>query len=87
MNGYEQTARAKKARKMADALMAVGVPERNARLMSAEVWRRVAQCAGVNPPRSEATKEAVFAAMDTDAPSRMTVRDWKNRVEATCQTL
>ncbi len=85
MNGYEQTARAAKARKMADALMAVGIPERNARLMTRQEWESVAKCAGCRPPRSEATKQAVYDAMaDHSAPCRISVREWRNRVEEAC---
>ncbi len=84
-NSYEHTARAAKARKLADALSDVGISEQNARRMTDKEWRMVAQAVGCHPPNSQATKDAVFAAMAFhDAPLRISVRDWKNRLEATC---
>ncbi len=84
MNGYEHTARAAKARKLADAMSAVGISEQNARRMTDKEWRMVAKAGGCHPPNSQATKDAVFASMAFhDAPVRMSVRQWREKVEAT----
>ncbi len=85
MNQHEHTARNRKARKLADALSAVGISETNARRMTDKEWRMVATAVGCHPPNSEETKDAVYRAMAFhDAPLRISVREWKNRLEATC---
>ncbi len=87
MSHHEETARNKKARLMADILSANGISEDSARSMTAQQWRMVAQAAGCHPPRSESTRQAVYAAMQpAHAPTRMTVREWRDQVEAQCQS-
>lgn len=64
MNSFAETARRSKAEAMAAALAKAGISEDSARLMTDPEWASVAKHAGVNPPHSDETKDAVYELLD-----------------------
>ncbi len=86
MNGFEFTAREKKAGLMATALRAYGITAESAQVMSDAEWGKVAQCAGCKAPNSQETRDAVVAKLDRhSAPARMNVIEFRKRTEEICR--
>jgi hypothetical protein len=86
LDKHEQKARERKAEALAGALRAVGVPSHKARLITDDEWKIVARAAGCNPPNTEdnRTKLMVYGLIEAEEfrQTRMSVREWKARVEA-----
>lgn len=74
MTEHEINSRNKKAHAMAECLALVGIPVENARRMTDHEWGIVASAAKVDPPHSQATKDAVYHALTAMYAPVATVR-------------
>lgn len=85
MNPYEIKARAVKVDRMSASLRHYGISEADARKLTDHEWHLVAVRSNCPPPKSQATKDAVYAALaDQSAPVRMSVLEWNKEVEEVC---